>query len=150
GCGRLSMIGVATSPGQMHVARMPLRHSSALSVPVRETTPYFDAEYATPATGETITPEIDETLITRPPCCSRMVGRTARVQLKIPVKLVSTISRQDSLFVSAHVRSGVFVPAQFARTSTRPNARMARSAQSLTAASFPTSTESARIRPPKV
>ncbi|MND09133.1 hypothetical protein D3C83_322290 [compost metagenome] len=39
GTGRFCMIGVATSPGQMTVPRMPLTHSSMLSDMVSETRP---------------------------------------------------------------------------------------------------------------
>ena len=48
GTGRFSMIGVATSPGRMEVARMPCMHSSMLIDSVTAITARLVALYAGP------------------------------------------------------------------------------------------------------
>src|SRR3954469_16929263 len=77
GIGRRSMIGVATSAGQMAHARMLFAHSSMLMVSVSEITAALLPLYAAPTRAEVYTPAHDEMLMTRPSLCVRIDGITA-------------------------------------------------------------------------
>src|SRR5215831_3948649 len=80
GIGRRSMIGVATSAGQIAHARMLLTHSSMLIVSVSEMTAALVPLYAAPTSAEVYTPAHEEMLITTPSLRLRMDGMTACVQ----------------------------------------------------------------------
>src|SRR4051794_2672122 len=80
GIGRRSMIGVATSAGQMAHARMLLMHSSMLMVSVSEITAALVPLYAAPTSAEVYTPAQEEMLMTTPSLRLRIAGSTAFVQ----------------------------------------------------------------------
>src|SRR5690348_5998639 len=80
GIGRRSMIGVATSAGQIAQARMLFTHSSMLIVSVSEITAALVPLYAAPTSEEVYTPAHDEMLITTPSLRARIAGRIACVQ----------------------------------------------------------------------
>ena len=63
GIGRLSRIGVATSPGRIEHARIPLRHSSMLIDSVSAISPRLVALYAGPVSFDGLRPAHDDTLI---------------------------------------------------------------------------------------
>src|SRR6476646_3331542 len=66
GIGLRSMIGVATSAGQIAHARMLFAHSSMLMVSVSEITAALLPLYAAPTRAEVYTPAQEEILITTP------------------------------------------------------------------------------------
>ena len=104
GIGRLSRIGVATSPGITTLARIPVFRRSALMNVVKLMTAAFAAPYAKPLKGPGVTPASDETLIIVPLFAANIVGTAACVQNIVPIRLESMTPRISSGDVSTSLR----------------------------------------------
>ena len=94
--GRLSNIGVSTSPGITTLARMPVFLSSVFRNAVKFITAALAALYAIPASRLAVTPAIDDTLIIVPSLRSTICGTTAWEQYTDPATLESITARSSS------------------------------------------------------
>ena len=87
-------------PGSTSIVRMPNGAISGVSDSIQPSTPNLDAAYAV-RNSPPVMPAVEEIVTTRPERWARITGRTARVTLIGPNRVVSIWARNSSGLISS-------------------------------------------------
>jgi hypothetical protein len=109
---------VRKNPGSTIIVPIPNGCTSPARDSIQPSRANFDAAYAEPE-GLPIRPAPEEIEITRPDCCLRITGSTARLTVIGPKRLVSICERTCSV-VSSSKKPARKLPALLTSTSKRP------------------------------